>query len=112
MELPVDPFTVSDALSHGIRAVSDGSVWTDNQGAYGWMISKVLGDRTAKGMGPARGAKADSYRAEAYGMLAILCILRRLAEYTTQMDQWHGILATDSLSLLETITEKTDRAHW
>jgi hypothetical protein len=39
-------------------------------------------------------------------MLAILCFLRRLAEYTTQMDQWHGILATDSLSLLETITEK------
>ena len=78
MELPEDPYTVSDALSHGIRAVSDGSVWSDKQGAYGWMVSTDLGDRTAKGMGPARGAKVDSYRAEAYGiMLAILCFLRR-----------------------------------
>jgi hypothetical protein len=105
-ELPVDPFTVSDALSHGIKAVSDGSVWTDNQGAYGWMISTDTGDRTAKGMGPARGAKVDSYRAEAYGMLAILRFLRRLAEFTTQMEPWTGILATDSLSLLDTITDK------
>jgi hypothetical protein len=83
-----DPFTVSDVLSHGIRAVSDGSVWTENQGSYGWMISSDLGDRVARGMGPARGAKVDSYRAEAYGMLTILCFLRRLSEFTTQMEPW------------------------
>jgi hypothetical protein len=58
-------------------------------------------------MGPARGAKVDSYRAEAYGMVAILCFLRRLSEYTTQMEPWVGILATDSQSLLETLTEKS-----
>lgn len=106
VDLAEDPFTVSDALSHGIRAVSDGSVWTDNQGAYGWMLSSDLGDRVARGMGPARGAKVDSYRAEAYGMLTILCFLRRLAEFTTQVEPWTGILATDSQSLLDTITVK------
>ncbi|KAI2499304.1 hypothetical protein MHU86_15148 [Fragilaria crotonensis] len=106
VDLAEDPFTVSDALSHGIRAVSDGSVWTDNQGAYGWMLSSDLGDRVARGMGPARGAKVDSYRAEAYGMLTILCFLRRLAEFTIQVEPWTGILATDSQSLLDTITVK------
>jgi exonuclease III len=106
IELAEDPFTVSDALSHGIRAVSDGSVWSDNQGAYGWIISNDRGERVARGMGPARGATVDSYRAEAYGMLTILCFLRRLAEFTTNMEPWKGILATDSKSLLDTITVK------
>lgn len=111
VDLSEDPFTVSDVLSHGIRAVSDGSVWTENQGSYGWMISSDLGDRVARGMGPARGAKVDSYRAEAYGMLTILCFLRRLSEFTTQMEPWRGILATDSQSLLETLTvEPLDEA--
>ncbi|KAI2503130.1 hypothetical protein MHU86_11321 [Fragilaria crotonensis] len=104
VDMSEDAFTVSEVLSHGIQAVSDGSVWTDNQGAYGWMISSDLGDRAVRGMGPARGAKVDSYRAEAYGMLAILCYLRRLAEFTTQTEPWTGILATDSQSLLESIT--------
>lgn len=34
VDLSEHPFTVSDALSLGIRAVSDGSVWTDNQRSY------------------------------------------------------------------------------
>jgi hypothetical protein len=42
----------------------------------------------------------DSYWAEAYGMLAILTILKRLAEFTVYMEPWSGILATDSQSLL------------
>ena len=76
------------------------------------MISSDLGDRVAQGMGPARGAEVDSYRAEAYGMLTKLCFLHRLSEFTTQMEPWKGILATDSQSLLETITVKppTDEA--
>ena len=110
-EFPQDPFTASLHLAQGVRAVSDGSVWDDNQGAYGWTISTDRGERTAYGMGPARGAQVDSYRAEAYGMLATLCFLRRLAEYTTQMDPWVGILATDSQSLLEAITQKPDRQN-
>ena len=39
MELSCDAFAVSEALSHGVRAVSDGSVWDDEQGAFGWIIS-------------------------------------------------------------------------
>ena len=72
-------------------------------GAFGWTVSNDLGDRAAEGMGPAPGAKPNSYRSEAYGMLAMLCFLRRLAEYTHQHEQWKGIIATDSLSLIDTI---------
>ena len=92
----------------GLRVVSDGSVWEDNQGAFGWTLSTANGVRVAQGMGPARGAKVDSYRAEAYGMLAVLCLLNRLAIFTNQNYPWQGILATDSQSLLEALTAKPD----
>ena len=103
-EFESDPFTASDYLAHGLRAVSDGSVWEGNQGAFGWTVSTHGGERFSQGMGPARGATVDSYRAEAYGMLAILCWLSRLAIFTNQTIPWHGILATDSQSLLEALT--------
>ena len=61
VELSEHPFTVSDAMSHGIRAVSDGSVWTDNQGAFGWIISTDVGDRIARGMGPVRPSRSVWY---------------------------------------------------
>ena len=108
LEFSHDPFTASHDLMQGIRAVSDGSVWEDNQGAFGWTLSTIDGTRIAQGMGPARGAKVDSYRAEAYGMLAILCLLKHLAIFTHQNVPWDGILATDSQSLLEAITVKPD----
>ncbi|KAI2500299.1 hypothetical protein MHU86_14179 [Fragilaria crotonensis] len=72
-------------------------------GAYGWTLSNDLGDRAVTGMGPAPGAHPNSYRSEAYGMLAMLSFLKRLAEFTYQHEQWHGIIATDSLSLIDTI---------
>ena len=105
LELASDAFTVGLAISYGIRAVSDGSVWNDNQGAFGWTLSTDQGDRMARCMGPARGVNIDSYRAEAYGMLSILCFLKRLTEFIGQGDEWHGIIATDSQSLLDTIMD-------
>jgi hypothetical protein len=105
LELASDAFTVGVELSHGIRVVSDGSVWDDNQGAFGWTLSNDKGERMARCMGPARGARIDSYRAEAYGMLSVLCFLKRLTEFIGQGDEWHGILATDSQSLLDTILD-------
>ena len=68
-------------------------------------LSTDQGERVAKGMGPARGVKVDSYRADAYGMLSLLCFLKRLAEFLGQKDEWHGIVATDSQSLLDTILD-------
>jgi hypothetical protein len=101
--LPTDPFSVGLALSHGVRGVSDGSVWLKQMGAFGWTMSTDLGERSAEGMGPAPGAAPNSYRSEAYGMLAMLCFLKRLAEFTYQHEPWQGALATDSLSLVDTV---------
>ena len=36
-------------------------------------------------------------------MLSLLRFLIRLAEFTCKFDQWHGIIATDSKSLLDTL---------
>ncbi len=68
-----DVLTVTGAFLHGLRVVSDGSVWDGNQGAYGWALGNDLGERVAKGMGPASGPHPDSFHAKAYGMLAALC---------------------------------------
>ena len=94
LDIPTDTFSVrSHNLEHaGLRVVSDGSVWADNHGSFGWTLSDGGGTRLAHAMGPASGAKVDSYRAEAYGMLSILCFLRHLAAYTTNHPiSWDGI---------------------
>ncbi|KAI2502879.1 hypothetical protein MHU86_11548 [Fragilaria crotonensis] len=101
--LSTDPFSIGLALSYGVRGVSDGSVWLKQMGAFGWTLSTDMGERTAEGMGPAPGATPNSYRSEAYGMLAMLCFLKRLAEFTYQHEPWQGTLATDSLSLVDTV---------
>ena len=104
IELLTDPFSVGLALSNGLRGVSDGSVWVKRLGAFGWALSDAQGVRLVEGMGPAPGATPTSYRSEAYGTLAILCFLRRLREFTGQQSNpLTGILATDSLSLLDTL---------
>jgi hypothetical protein len=40
-------------------------------------------------------------------MLSILCFLYRLVEFTGKHDQWHGILTTDSQSLLDSLANWT-----
>jgi hypothetical protein len=43
----------------------------------------------------------DSYRAECSGMLSFLRFLVRLAEYADMYEPWHGIVGTDSQSMLD-----------
>jgi hypothetical protein len=102
-----DPRAIGVALEHGIRAVSDGSEWYRTQGSFGWAMSHDAGHRVATGTGPARSKNPYSYRSESYGMLALLCFLKRLAEFTNQWDPWQGTVATDSLSLIDTLRGKT-----
>jgi hypothetical protein len=77
-ELFLDPYSISVALSQGVRVVSDGSEKHGTHGAFGWMLSDDRGERMATGMGPARGATASAFRAEAFGMLAVTRFLARL----------------------------------
>ena len=59
--------------------------------------------QVATGKGPARGPRPSSYRAEAYGLLSILRFFIRLAEFTGRLEQWEGVLVTDSQSVLRTL---------
>jgi hypothetical protein len=71
--------------------------------AYGWILSTHRGERVAEGMGPARGRRVHSYRAEACGILSFLRFLIRISNFTQMHDQWQGVLATDSQSVLDTL---------
>ena len=82
-------------------AGSDGSEKYGTDGAFGWMISNAVGERAAAGMGPSRGWRMDSYRAECSGMLSLLRFLIRVGEYTFRVDSWCGTIGTDSQSMLE-----------
>ena len=99
----VDPNALCEALSHGLRAASDGSVRFLTQGSFGWVLSTDQGVQAATGMGPARGPRPSSYRSEGYGLLSILRFLIRIAEFTGRTEPWNGILVTDSQSVLKTL---------
>lgn len=87
-----------------LRAVSDGSVLPTGESSFGWVVSTVHGERMATGMGPVSGSQPNSYRAEACGMLSLLLFLSRIAEFTSTTGQWEGVIATDSESLLNTLS--------
>ncbi len=97
-----DPMLISLELTFHFVAGSDGSEKYGTNGAFGWMVSNLEGKRHASGMGPARGCRVDSYRAESCGMLSVLRFLIRLADYTQRDAQkWCGVVVTDSQSLLD-----------
>jgi hypothetical protein len=78
-EFTADPYEFCVDLQPHLRAVSDGSVRHETQGAFGWSMRNEFGVTVATGMGPARGGgNVTSYRAEAYGMLSILRFLIRM----------------------------------
>jgi hypothetical protein len=107
VDLEADPYTIGVELSSGFRAVSDGSEWHQIQGSFGWAMSNDLSERCAFGMGPARSRAPHSYRSESYGMLSLPCFLPRLAEFTGHNEEWYGIIATDSQSLIDTVMQRS-----
>jgi exonuclease III len=104
-ELYTDPRAITCALDDGFYAACDGSVTSDEKGAFGWILSTVLGERAATGMGPVGGSHVQPYRAEAVALLSLLCFFCRLAEFVGKHDQWHGVIVTDSQSLLDTLAK-------
>ena len=101
--MDVDPFTLCLETQNNFRAVSDGSALPTGSASFGWILSTRQGERLAEGMGPVRGMKVHSYRAEASGVLAFLRFLVHIARFTQMHDTWRGVLATDSQSLLDTL---------
>jgi exonuclease III len=103
VRMSVDPYSVCEGLEHGFCAVSDGSVRYQTQGSFGWVLSASNGERVVTCMGPARGPRPSSYRAEGYGLLSFLLFLRHVAAFTSKHEPWLGTIGTDSKSLLQTL---------
>ena len=72
MTLELDPaYICFDLQLYFYAGGTDGSVKYGTHGSFGWNLSNPEGERMATAMGPSRGSKMDSYRAECTGMLSM-----------------------------------------
>jgi hypothetical protein len=92
IKMHLDPNAMCEALLHGLRAASDGSVRLTTQGAFNCALNTDNGRLQGEtGMGPA------------YGLLSTLRFFICLAEFTGMVEPWDGVLATDSQSILRAL---------
>lgn len=75
--LQSEEFIKTQALIGNITSCSDGSATTE-AGSFGFVISTKQGLRLATGKGEAPGSRPNSFRSEAYGVLATMRLLYRL----------------------------------
>jgi hypothetical protein len=101
--MSIDIYSVCEALAHGFCAVCDGSVRYNSHGSFGWVLCTSDGERVVTCMGPARGLRPTSFRAEGYGLLSFLLFLRRMSEFTSMHNPWIGTIAADSESIIKTL---------
>jgi exonuclease III len=81
LQLLASPEEVSIGLrDHPFAIASDGSVVKDSA-TFGWILSLEDGTRLAECAGPVFGSQPSSYRAEGYGMLAVLRFLKHLSVF-------------------------------
>ena len=82
--------------------VSDGGYQPGtSDGTYGWVLITPGEYKIAEGYGRAQGEPMDSFRAEAYGMLAALVYLQRY-----NLHYRYLTLATDSNSLIQRLQQR------
>jgi hypothetical protein len=87
-------------------ACSDGSA-ISKQGTFGWVLALPDKTRLASGSGPVDGHEPQSFRAEAQGMLSVVCFLARLRKWTGSEAVISGILATDNSGLVDRAKEQS-----
>lgn len=87
------------------NACSDGSA-VALEGTYGWVLSSEDGTRLAHGSGPVDGHDPRSFRAEGQGMLSVVCLLKRLIQWTCTTDTITGVLATDNTGLIHRVSSQ------
>jgi hypothetical protein len=95
-----DPFNLVSLLeSQYFRACSDGSA-VECIGSYGWVLSLEDGTQLAHGSGLVDGHDPRSFRAEAQGMLSVMCFLRRIMQWTCSHNTITSTFATDNTGLI------------
>ena len=105
--LHFNPFNIVELLEYStFQACSDGSA-VAFEGTYGWVLSTKDGTRLAHGAGPVDGHDPRSFRAEGQGMLSVVCLLRRIKQWTCSVSTITGVLATDNTGLIDRVTAQT-----
>ena len=104
VHLTHDIFTTFSQMQKRFCTAGDGSVRRTTQGAFGCIVSTTAGERLVTAHGLVRGYKPTSYRAEAYGMLAILRLIKHIQVYCKVSNpQWKWTLSSDNSSLVNTV---------
>ena len=99
-----DIYTTLSKMQAQFLAAGDGSVRHKTQGAFGFILSTAAGERLVTAYGLVRGYKPTSYRAEAYGMLAILRFIKHIQVYcNVSKPEWKWTLSSDNQSLVDTV---------
>lgn len=106
-----DPFTFAHILQDCVcKFASDGSV-DDTEGTYGWVISTVNECNVlADGSGFVFGRFVSSFRAEGFGILAVLRFIIRICLYTQQPFP-PIVLVCDSESSIRRVNRYTKQTY-
>ena len=111
VEISSDIFSIADLINqvHSVLAVtSDGSA-PNFVGSFGWAAMITTKETIGKNKGAAPGYRATSFRAEAYGVLAVLLFIYHVYKFTGRIMLSSPHLYTDSESL---VTKIADMVNW
>ena len=114
IELDSDIFTVVEMLNKDechILATSDGSA-PNFVGSFGWAAKTVTKEPIGHNKGAAPGYCATSFRAEAYGLLAVLLFIHYAYQFTGCTKTTQTTLYTNSESLITKIKYMLQWAHY
>jgi hypothetical protein len=82
----------------------DGAVNSHEAGAFGWALSDTEGNRKATGSGLVRGSRISSYRAEGYGILAVVRFFHGLQEHTQSPERMDAVrIVCDNVSMVHNV---------
>jgi endonuclease/exonuclease/phosphatase family metal-dependent hydrolase len=102
--------TIFAHIANGnVTSCSDGSVHHNN-GSFGYVLSTKQGQRLVQGNGPAPGAYPNSFRSEAYGVLAAMQWLLQVSQ-GMQIPHHQIIHYLDNKSVIRRI-ERTRASKW
>ena len=97
-------------LLANVTSCSDGSA-TNTSGTFGFVFSTNQGRRMIKGSGVAPGAQPNSFRSEAYGVLATLCVFRHVLASEEIHDTIEAMHFLDNESVIKSIQQTHRRMY-
>jgi hypothetical protein len=111
--LRASPADAVDRMNDGVTfAASDGSVLHRTSASFGLtIIHAATGTRILQAMGAAPGIQPSSFRAEAYGALAVIRVIWRLSQFTGREMSFTLRHWIDNSGLVRRITAELKRQY-